>query len=150
MTVPDSIEREVLVDAPIERVWQVLTQREHIAQWYAFDGAEVDLRPGGSVVFSWKEHGRFYGTVENVDEPHRFSYRLASMAPGEHPHAGNTTLVEFTMTRMGGRTRERVVESGFARLNGSDTARAVHAANSRQGWSGGFAAMQEYVARLAA
>lgn len=149
MTVPDAIEREVLVDAPIERVWQVVTQPRHIAQWYAFDGAEVDLRPGGSVVFSWKEHGRFYRTVEKVDPPHSFSYRLASLVPDEPPHAGNTTLVEFTMTRMGERTRVRVVESGFARLNGSDTARAEHAANSRQGWSGGFATMQDYVTRAA-
>jgi uncharacterized protein YndB with AHSA1/START domain len=150
VVVPDSVDRAITVDAPIERVWQVLTQPEHIAKWYAFDGAAVDLRPGGSLVFSWKEHGTFYGTVERVDRPHFFSYRLVSMVPDERPNAGNTTLVEFTLTPLGERTQVRVVESGFARLNGSDAARAEHLANTDQGWRGGFAAMRDYVTRLAA
>ncbi len=61
--VPDRIERDVVIQAPVERVWAVLTQAQHVATWFAFAGAEVDLRPGGSIVMRWEEHGTFYARV---------------------------------------------------------------------------------------
>ena len=30
-----------------EVVWAAVTQPESFARWYAFGGAEIDLRPGG-------------------------------------------------------------------------------------------------------
>ena len=45
--VPEQIEREVLIAAPIERVWAVVTQPEHVGTWFGDAGAEIDLRPGG-------------------------------------------------------------------------------------------------------
>ena len=50
--VPDSVEREVLIDAPIETVWSVVTERVHIARWLC-KAAEVDLRPGGELVLQF-------------------------------------------------------------------------------------------------
>ena len=43
--VADRIEREITIAAPIERVWSILTEAEHIHGWFA--DAEIDLRPGG-------------------------------------------------------------------------------------------------------
>ena len=43
----DSIEREVTIEAPVERVWSVITEAEHVGRWFGDAGAEVDLRPGG-------------------------------------------------------------------------------------------------------
>jgi uncharacterized protein YndB with AHSA1/START domain len=48
----DRIERTVVVAAPIERVWAVITRAEHIASWFS-DTAEVDLRPGGSLTLGF-------------------------------------------------------------------------------------------------
>jgi uncharacterized protein YndB with AHSA1/START domain len=42
----DVIEQEVPIQAPIERVWQVVTDPECVARWFG-STAEIDLRRGG-------------------------------------------------------------------------------------------------------
>ena len=59
--ITDKIEREVTIAAPIERVWSILTEAEHIGGWFADAGAEIDLRPGGALVMHWAEHGTANG-----------------------------------------------------------------------------------------
>lgn len=147
--VPEQIEREIVIDAPVERIWAMLTGAEHIRQWFAFDGATIDLRPGGALVMHWKEHGTFHARIEQIDPPRRFSYRGARL-PDEQPGAGNSTLVEFTLTPEGSGTRLRVVESGFTTLDLPEAEQAEQAAGNVQGWGGGFAALQEYAERQAA
>ena len=38
------IEREVVIDAPVEVVWRTITEPEHIRQWFA-DRVELLLEP---------------------------------------------------------------------------------------------------------
>ena len=147
--VPEQIEHEIVIDAPLERVWAMLTEAEHIRQWFAFDGATIDLRPGGELVMQWKEHGRFYSHVERVEPPHFFSYR-GSYLPHVQPDDGNSTLVEFTLSPEGSGTRLRVVESGFRSLQLPEAEQANFAAGNIDGWNGGLSTLQEYVARQAA
>jgi uncharacterized protein YndB with AHSA1/START domain len=112
----DSVEREVYVEARPEVVWAAVTQPEVFARWYAFGGAEIELRPGGRLVMRWDEHGEFTGFVEKVEPGRRFAYRYA-VDPGVEPAPGNANLVEFTLTPEGEGTRLLVVESGFDRLD---------------------------------
>ena len=145
---PDSIERETIIAAPVERVWALLTEAEHIRAWLAFGGVELDLRPGGALRFRWEEHGEFHGVVDAVEPPTRFAFRWAlnrDTAPAE----GNSTHVEFTLAEAGGGTRLRVVERGFAALAGSDADRAQYIADNVQGWAGAFDALQQQAERLA-
>ncbi|MET9274877.1 SRPBCC domain-containing protein [Kribbella sp. NPDC003557] len=111
----DSVEREVYIEARPETVWAAVTQPEMFARWYAFGGAEIDLRPGGRLVMRWDEHGEFFGFVEKVEPGRRFAYRYA-VDPGVEPAPGNANLVEFTLTPEAEGTRLLVVESGFDRL----------------------------------
>ena len=53
----DQIEREVTIEAPVERVWALITEPEHVGTWFGDAGAEIDLRPGGDIEFRWHEHG---------------------------------------------------------------------------------------------
>ena len=43
-TVPDRIERELLLSHPIEKVWAAITEPAQLVQWFG-QTAEVDLRP---------------------------------------------------------------------------------------------------------
>jgi uncharacterized protein YndB with AHSA1/START domain len=45
----DRIERKALINAPQERVWELLTEAEHLGRWFGDAGAEIDLRPGGRI-----------------------------------------------------------------------------------------------------
>ena len=143
----EQIEYEVLVDAPAEIVWEVLTEPEHLA-WFGGANADVDLRPGGTIIFHWQEHGHFLAIVSAVEHPRRVVFRWA-LVPDAAPAPGNSTEVEFTLAAEGGGTRLRVVESGFAALSGSDADRAGMVAANQQAWTAGFAALSARAARLA-
>lgn len=147
--VPEQIENELVIDAPPERVWAILTEAEHIRHWFAFDGATIDPRPGGELVMQWKEHGVFYSRVEIFEPPRRFAFR-GSFRPDEMPAPGNTTLVMFTLVPEGAGTRVRVVESGFRDLAIPEAEQAAFAEGNIQGWNGAFSALQEYMQALAA
>lgn len=143
--VPKQIEREVAIDAPVERVWALLTEAEHIGVWFGDAGAEIDLRPGGTMDVRWSEHGSSKARIERVEPTSFFSYRWAPFRDpgGAEPGEGNSTLVEFTLTPDGAGTRLRVVESGFDRLACSPEQQAENAEGNTRGW---IAELDELVA----
>ncbi|MGH2562426.1 MAG: SRPBCC family protein, partial [Thermomicrobiales bacterium] len=147
--VPEQIERETVIAAPVERVWSVLTEAEHIGQWFAHAGAEVDLRPGGLIVMRWEEHGTYLARIEQVEPYRLFSYRGAYPAD-EEPRNGNSTLVEFILSPEGDGTRLRVVESGFTSLAVPEEEKRTRIEENTQGWQGGLTELKSYVERLAA
>jgi uncharacterized protein YndB with AHSA1/START domain len=118
LDVPDTIERELILPVPRERVWAALTQPASLSAWFG-TRATVDLRPGGAVTFVWDAtpelQAESTGVIEVVDPPHRFTFRWrqrASEATADRP----TTRVEFTLDEHHEGTRLRLVESGFASL----------------------------------
>lgn len=141
----DRVEHEVFVRAPIERVWSLMTQAEGLAGWYAFDGAEVDLRPDGRLVFRWKEHGAFFGRIVQVTPPTYLSFRFVGHVPDVEPRAGNSTLVEFHLARHAEGTRVQVVEHGFSTLTEPDEGGVAKAQLSLSGWRSGFERLKAHV-----
>jgi uncharacterized protein YndB with AHSA1/START domain len=138
----DVIEREIVIDASQERVWEVLTQAEHVAQWFG-DSAEIDLRPGGQASFGWSADGVHRAVIERVEPPSLLSYRWACQ-PGTEPEPGESTLVEFTLTQDTIGTVLRVVETGFASLKGSSSEQDNAAHENEQGWIAELAELKEY------
>jgi uncharacterized protein YndB with AHSA1/START domain len=145
--VEDRIEREIVVAAPRKRVWEIITQAEHVGKWFG-DSAEVDLRPGGTIVLRWEKYGSFYGTIEKIDEPHYFSYRWVPGTADEKPSNENSTLVEFTLTPQGGQTQLRVVETGFSRLPLNESERAEQFKDNTEGWTSKLRDLQQYAEQL--
>jgi uncharacterized protein YndB with AHSA1/START domain len=149
VAVTDRIEREIVVAAPPERLWEVLTRPDHITGWFEGQTTEVDLRPGGAMVLTSEEWGKIHAVVEEVDPPRRFSYRWA-----RHPDTpvaeGTATLVEFTLTPDGGSTRVRLVESGFASTDAVKVDQARHAEANSQGWLHALGSLKQYTEQLAA
>jgi len=143
--VPDRIEQEVLIDAPVEVVWAIVTEAEHVGAWFS-DSAEIDLRPGGEASLTWEEHGTARARVEKVEPPHSFSFRWARPV-GAEPRKGNSTLVEFSLSAEGEQTRLRVVESGFPELEGSEDEKAKYAAENTRGWNLELGDLREYVSK---
>jgi uncharacterized protein YndB with AHSA1/START domain len=146
------IERETVIAAPVERVWAVLTEGEHVGRWFSDAGAEIDLRPGGAITMRWSEHGVGRARIVDVDPPRRFSYRWAPIREhwGEEPDDRNSTLVEFTLAEEGDGTRLKVVESGFDALEGTDEQRRRSLEENTEGWEQQLENVREYVARVAA
>jgi uncharacterized protein YndB with AHSA1/START domain len=142
--VPNRVEREILIEAPLETVWAVVTEPEHVAGWFS-DSADLDLRPGGKAILTWDGHGTVHGRVESVQPPRFFSFRWVS-GSGTELREDNTTLVEFTLSPEGDGTRLRVVESGFADLAGPDDEKAKIVDEHQEGWRRELGDLSEYVA----
>jgi uncharacterized protein YndB with AHSA1/START domain len=148
----DSIEREVVIDAPVDRVWELVTEAEHLGRWFGDAGAEVDLRPGGAMELRWSEYGSSRGRVESVERPRLFAFRWAPFKDpaGADPTDGNSTRVEFTLSAEGQGTRLRVVESGFESLATSDEQRRKNLDGNTEGWRAELDELQQYAAKVAA
>src|ERR1700726_5022721 len=112
--VPPRIEREIVIDAPVEVVWSVVTEPEHISGWFR-GSADLDLRPGGRGVLHWNDFGTGLGGVEGVEPPLFFSFHWA-VDPGRDIDEGTSTLVEFSLRAEQDSTRLTVVETGFQGL----------------------------------
>ncbi len=141
--VPERIEREILIDAPLEVVWSVVTEPEHVSGWFS-DSAEIDLRPGGQAILTWEEHGTVHGRVERVEPPNFFSFHWAR-GPGSEFREDNSTLVEFSLSAEGDGTRLLVVESGFPGLDGSEKEKSDDFEAHTRGWRLELDELSEYV-----
>ena len=138
MTAMDlTIEREVLIAAPVEVVWRTVTEPDQIAQWFA-ERVELDVRPGGRGVLVFeRDDGETVAplVVERVEPPTLFSFRWGH-AEGEQPSPANSCLVEFTLAPADdGHTRLRVSETGLEDTAWDDAKRTDYAEDHRRGWS---------------
>ena len=146
--VPDRVEREVLIEAPIDVVWEVVTQPEHLKRWFC-DEAEIELQPGGAGTITWDLKATNPPTavtlqVEAIDAPRLFSYRWV-FPRGEEARAGNSTLVEFTLSEEGAGTRLKVVESGIDLVPWPEAEKARFAQDHANGWARHFVNVGPYV-----
>jgi uncharacterized protein YndB with AHSA1/START domain len=139
----DRIEREIVIDAPQEVVWSVVTEPEQMSRWLT-DRAEYEATPGAHGALTWKKHGSYDIRIQQVERPRLFSYRWVWPA-GNEPDETNSLLVEFTLTEEDGGTRLRLVESGFDKVRGGDEAsRDGHV----RGWDKYLGRLLDYVGEL--
>jgi uncharacterized protein YndB with AHSA1/START domain len=114
----DMIEKSIDIAAPIERVWQALTDHEEFGSWFRvkLDGP---FAPGqvstGHITHPGYEHVRWNATIERMDAPNLFSYRWHPYAidPDVDYSGEPTTLVEFRLEPTATGTRLTVTETGF-------------------------------------
>jgi uncharacterized protein YndB with AHSA1/START domain len=137
----DRIEREIVIDATVARVWQLVSE----PGWWIGDGDRTDhvlTREGELVIVEDPRYGRFPLKVESTDEPHRITYRWI----GED----SSTVVEFSLSDTGGGTLLRVVESGFAAMPGTDEERAKAVEGNTSGWEQQLGIAKRDVERISA
>ena len=117
----DDIEREIAINAPVERVWELVSQ----GGWWIGDGergAQTRSREGDDIdVVEDPRYGTFRIRTEKA-EPHSYlSYRWL-----DDGNERATTLVEFWLSEADGVTTLRVVASGFVS--------AEHREGNIKGW----------------
>ena len=144
------IEKDVLIDAPAEVVWAVVTEPDQVRRWFA-DEVTLEARPGadGTLVFKNAERGdqTIHLRVVEVRRPERFSFRWTH-PEGTEPGPANSVLVEFTLEPEGDGTRLRVIETGADELEWTEQAKAEFVADHTGGWEHFMARAQEYAGSL--
>jgi uncharacterized protein YndB with AHSA1/START domain len=137
----DSIERTILIAAPIERVWDIVTTPEHIGRWFGDAGAE---RQGDVIKMRWEEYGEAELRVVRSEAPTAFAYRWDANVAGI-----GDTLVEFTLATEGDRTRVTVVESGWTKLRTSAEEQVRLREGNVGGWEHEMADLERYAHNVA-
>ncbi len=145
------VEHEVLVDAPIDLVWDVVTKPEHVRQWF---GADVDLiaEPGasGELRFSRRDNDEqvvLRAVVDRVLRPHLYELHWTghpSEPVGDHPW----TQVSFSFSSEGDGTRLRVTETGFEHVGLKGEAAESYRQGHVQGWNGLIDSLSAYTASI--
>jgi uncharacterized protein YndB with AHSA1/START domain len=129
------VERETMVEASPEEVWEALTDEDRLEEWMA---PEVELDPveGGEISVGDGEDRRT-GTVETVEVEERLAFTWTR--PGE-----DESFVEFTIEALPGGTRVKVVETSTY----SAATNTAAGSTALAGWGGRLARL-EHIFRFA-
>ncbi len=171
MSIPDRIEKEVILRAPVARVWRALTDHEEFGRWF---GVKLD-RPfvaGQTVKGTFNqvldeqqimEYQRSRGlqpskmkvpagpivfcTVERIEPERYFSFHWIPYGIDAECDIERepTTLVEFRLEPVPDGTRLIIIESGFDRVPLHRRERAFRM--NEGGWSAQAENIRQYVER---
>ena len=118
---PDRIEKQIEIKAPVSRVWRALTDHHEFGQWFQ---VKIDLpfQPGkestGHITYPGFEHVEWHATVKEMQPEKLFSFTW-------HPYGidknidystEEPTLVEFRLEPTANGTKLTLTESGFDRI----------------------------------
>jgi uncharacterized protein YndB with AHSA1/START domain len=130
------LEQTRVLDAPVARVFSLLTEPAKLAQWWGPLGfttpeARSDLRVGGSYRFTMQppegEAFHLSGDFLEVQAPSglRFTFRWDEPVPDDRE-----TVVELSLNSLGARTMVRLTQGEFA----TEERLQLH----RSGWAESF------------
>ena len=129
----NTIERSIDISAPLERVWELVTEP---GWWVPVETPVVPNRTVGHVAIRESEkYGRFPVEVVDLKPMTYAAFRWASSFPGSDLDAGKTTLIEFTVKETAEGVHVSVVESGFAQLDAADEIKGQSFENNSGGWT---------------
>ena len=156
----DRIEKNVLLKAPLDRVWRAISDSTEFGRWFGarFDGPFVagqgvrgvitPTQVDDDIAKMQEPHAGTMGTWEivAVEPQKRFAFRWHPFAldPGVDYSQEPTTLVEFTLTEADDGVWLRIVESGFDAIPVERRARAYEANSG--GWAKQLTLVQKYLA----
>jgi uncharacterized protein YndB with AHSA1/START domain len=160
-TVPDRIEKKILLRAPLKRVWHALSDSKEFGIWFGvkFDapftpGARIRGKIIGTAVDTevarlqtQYEHIPFEITIDRIEPQRLFSFRWHPNAvePGLDYSKEPTTLIEFTLEEVADGVLLTVSESGFDQIPLVRRAKAFTA--NEQGWGMVLKLVEKYLAQ---
>ena len=101
------VRREIVLEAPVEDVWEAITDPEQLGEWFANE-VELDVREGGEGRFRWADGETRDASIDTVEPRRRLGFTWAE--PGE-----DATRVDLFLEEVAdGATRLTVVESAPA------------------------------------
>lgn len=146
----DRIEKNIELNAPVEKVWRALTDHLAFGEWFRvkLDGPFI---PGqvssGHITYPGYEHVKWHAMVKAMDEHRLFSFTWHPYAiDPDVDYSGETpTLVEFRLQPSDKGTRLTVTESGFGAL--PDYRRDEALRSNDGGWDEQVMNIKAYVER---
>jgi uncharacterized protein YndB with AHSA1/START domain len=109
-----AIEKEIVIEAPVEKVWAALSDPAAIGAWMDDDSVKVSLKVGGKyALFGGVTTGKFTA----IEKPSVLEY---TWRQAEWEKSEPDTLVRWELEPEGKKTRLRLVHSQFEDRKGRD------------------------------
>ena len=109
-----SLELDVTLDATPEAVWKAVTQAAQVGNWFAPDVTAAGAGPGSTLTVSWGG-GLEFTTALGACDPHHVQWiNDEMMGPG------TKFVADWFIATEAGKTRLRLVQSGFGEFDGWD------------------------------
>jgi len=160
-TVHDRIQKEVLLRAPLARVWQAITDSKQFGSWFGvkFSGpfkagerivgaiAPTTVDPKVAEMQKPYEGMKFDITIDRIEPQKLFSFRWHPFAIDPKVDYSNEkpTLVEFTLKEVPGGVMLTVTESGF---DGVPLSRRAEAFKMNEGgWAAQMTLIEKFLAK---
>jgi uncharacterized protein YndB with AHSA1/START domain len=134
------VDFKILIRAEPQNVYDAFTTTEGLDGWFT-RGAHIDPKPGGEIIFRWKNwgpdhyNGENSGPVLEADRPARFVFRWKS----DNLKYMNTVEINFKAAEQG--TLVRLIEYGFPDSN----AGIRDLADRSAGWGQALTLMKFYI-----
>lgn len=149
-TSTDRIEREIVIKAPVKRVWHAITDSTEFGEWFRVKLTRPFVageRIKGPVLHKGYEHITWDVTIEQMVPEKRFSWRWRPHAidPNKDYSKEPTTLVVFELSEVPGGTLLKVTESGFDRVP-IERRETAYRGNS-EGWTIQVGNIERYVSQ---
>ena len=147
LTVTDTIERQIEIAAPRDRVWRAITTESEFEQWFGIRIKSGKFQPGVrlEVLTTHPDYAGivFHFTVLEMKAPEYFSWRWV---PGAlEPEGEATTLVEFRLEETKSGTLVTIKESGFDQISLGYRAKAFE--DNTGGWEHQAKSLASYIAQ---
>ena len=156
----DRIEKEVLLRAPLERVWRAISDSSEFGRWFGvtLDGPFVAGTSLNGVITPTtvdddvaRQQEPYAGQsdtwhVVSIEPQRRLAFRWHPyvVEPGADYSQEPTTLVEFTLTESSDGVLLKIVESGFDAIPADRRASALE--SNSEGWAAQTQLVQKYLA----
>jgi uncharacterized protein YndB with AHSA1/START domain len=165
----DRIVKQVILRAPVSRVWQAITNSKEFGSWFGINlegdfvvgrpirgTFDVSLNEAAILDYQKKlglspskvklpDSSIVFCTVERIEPERYFSFRWIPYGIDAEvdPKAEPTTLVEFRLEKVDDGTRLTIIESGFDRVPAHRRERAFRM--NEGGWAGQVENIKKYV-----
>src|SRR5882757_188402 len=159
----DRIEKRILLHAPLERVWEAISDAKQFGSWFGVDldgpftaGSRITGRIAPTKVDPEvaKAQAAVAGlavewTIERIEPMRLLSFRWHPFAidPSIDYSGEPTTLVVFELEEVAGGTQLTITESGFDRIPLERRAKAF--TSNEQGWMAQTKLIEKYLAGFA-
>jgi uncharacterized protein YndB with AHSA1/START domain len=130
-----TIDVSIDIDASVEDVWKALVDADELSRWFPLS-ARVTPGEGGEIWMSWGAPWEGGARIEAWEPNHRLRTR------GFLEQGG--AVVEYTLEARGGKTRLRLVHSGFERNTDWDDELFE---GTRRGWNYELRSLRHYLER---
>jgi uncharacterized protein YndB with AHSA1/START domain len=104
---------QILIDAPVVRVWEALTRPELVKQWQYGADVITDWQKGSSIIYRSEWESNVFeqrGTILDIEPERLVKYTLFAPRPGLEEKPENSFIMTYRVEETDGKTMLTIIQ----------------------------------------